>query len=88
MSAAPSGDLKQIIEADVVYVRDFVKAEAMDNEQLKHLAMIAHHCYGSFDLAVNCIHHLAARRAVHPDTKNRYLSLVAETQSKSGGQRH
>ena len=55
--------LNQVVEADVVYVRDFIEADAMASEQLKHLAMIAHHCYGSFDLAVNCIHHLAARRA-------------------------
>lgn len=80
--------LNQLVEADVVYVRDFVKAEAMGSEQLKHLALIAHHCYGSFDLAVNCIHHLAGRGAVHSDTKNRYLRLVAETQSKPSGQRH
>jgi FkbM family methyltransferase len=79
MGANAAAALNQIVEADIVYVRDFVKADAMTNEQLKHLALIAHHCYGSFDLAVNCIHHLVARRAVDPDTKNRYLRLVAET---------
>jgi hypothetical protein len=47
--------------------------------------MIAHHCYGSFDLAVNCIHHLVARRAVHSDTKNRYLRLLADDHSKRAG---
>jgi FkbM family methyltransferase len=77
--------LNQIVEADVVYVRDFVKADAMANEQLKHLAMIAHHCYGSFDLAVNCIHHLVARRAVHSDTKNRYLRLLADDHARRAG---
>jgi FkbM family methyltransferase len=80
--------LNQVVEADVVYVRDFVKADAMGNEQLKHLALIAHHCYGSFDLAVNCIHHLVIRRAVHPDAKNRYLRLVAETGAASSGRAH
>jgi len=78
--------LNQIIEADVVYVRDFVKAEAMDNEQLKHLAIVAHHCYGSFDLAVNCIHHLAVRRAVHAETKNRYLHLLSDDNAKRAAQ--
>jgi FkbM family methyltransferase len=80
--------LNQIVEADVVYVRDFVKADAMGIEQLKHLALIAHHCYGSFDLAVNCIHHLASRGAVHPDAKNGYLRLVADNQSKRSSQKH
>jgi FkbM family methyltransferase len=80
--------INQVVEADVVYVRDFVQADTMETEQLKHLAMIAHHCYGSYDLAVNCIHHLAVRRAVHPDAKNRYLRLVAETASGSSGRAH
>jgi hypothetical protein len=48
----------------------------MDSEQLKHLAIISHHCYGSFDLAMNCIHHLVARNAVAADAQNRYLDLL------------
>jgi FkbM family methyltransferase len=80
--------LNQIIEADVVYVRDFVNADAMENEQLKHLAMVAHHCYRSFDLAVNCLHHLADRRAVHSDTKSRYLRLLGNVKPKPAGQPH
>jgi FkbM family methyltransferase len=80
--------LNQVVEADVVYVRDFVQADAMADEQLKHLALIAHHCYGSFDLAVNCIHHLVVRRAVQPDAKNRYLRLVAEAGAGSSSQAH
>jgi FkbM family methyltransferase len=79
----PAAAFNQLIEADVVYVRDFICAEAMDSEQLKHLALIAHHCYGSFDLALNCIHHLAARRAVPPDTTSRY---IAQLQAKPASQ--
>jgi hypothetical protein len=66
----------QLVEADIVFVRNFTKAEEMDSEQLKHLALIAHHCYGSYDLAMNCIHHLASRNAVKPETKVRYLEMV------------
>lgn len=84
----PAAALNQIIEADVVYVRDFIKAEAMDDEQLKHLALIAHHCYGSFDLAVNCVHHLVGRRAVDRDAKERYLRLVADNHAKGAGPQH
>jgi FkbM family methyltransferase len=74
--------LNQLVEADVVYVRDFIKADSMSTEQLKHLAMIAHHCYGSFDLAVNCIHHLGRRRAVQPDSQNRYLGLIQDAKAR------
>jgi FkbM family methyltransferase len=48
----PLKGVNQIIEADIVYVRDFTRIDNMDAEQWKHLAMIAHHCYSSIDLAV------------------------------------
>jgi FkbM family methyltransferase len=72
----PAAAFNQMIEADVVYVRNFIEAEAMDAEQLKHLAIVAHHGYGSFDLAANCIHHLVHRKAVPADTANRYVALL------------
>jgi FkbM family methyltransferase len=76
MGATAAAALNQVVEADVVYVRNFIDAEAMDSEQLKHLALVAHHCYGSFDLAVNCLHHLVRRKAVPADAGTRYLGLV------------
>jgi FkbM family methyltransferase len=82
----PAAALNQLVEADVVYVRDFTNAEAMDSEQLKHLAIIAHYCYGSFDLAVNCIHHLSRRGAVNPDAANRYLGLLQDNRAKTTSQ--
>jgi hypothetical protein len=66
--------LNQLLEGDIVYVRDFTMAERMQPEQLKHLAIIAHHCYKSFDLTVNCIHRLAERNAVPADSVSRYLA--------------
>jgi hypothetical protein len=77
LGATPAAALNQLVEADVVYVRNFIDAEAMDSEQLKHLALVAHHCYGSFDLAVNCLHHLVARKAVPADAGNRYVQRLA-----------
>jgi FkbM family methyltransferase len=74
--ARPDAALNQVLEADAVYVRDFTKAEAMTSEQLKHLALVAHHCYRSYDLAVNCIYRLQERSAVAPDAVKRYLDLV------------
>ena len=62
--ASPHSSVNQVVFADVIYVRDFSKPDAMDDEQLKHLAIIAHHCYGSFDLAVHCLYRLTQRNAV------------------------
>ena len=40
----PLESMNQMLEADIVYVRDFSQASSMSVEQLKHLALIAHHC--------------------------------------------
>jgi FkbM family methyltransferase len=77
----PALGLNQLVEADIVFVRNFTKPDEIDSEQLKHLAIIAHHCYGSYDLAMNCIHHLASRNELKPDAKNRYLELVQKRQA-------
>ena len=69
--------MNQLLEADLVYVRDFTQPDKMNSEQLKHLALIAHHCYASYDLAANCIYHLIARGSVPPDSVERYLTVIA-----------
>ncbi|UXA07477.1 FkbM family methyltransferase [Mycobacterium sp. SMC-2] len=71
----PYRPLNQILETDVVYVRDFVHPDGMSDEQLKHLAMIAHHCYGSFDLAFRCVRLLEDRQAVEAGSSQRYLEI-------------
>ncbi|WP_084799623.1 FkbM family methyltransferase [Bradyrhizobium sp. Ai1a-2] len=69
--------IHQLLEADAVYVRDFTRPDAISTEQLKHLALMAHHCYGSYDLAGICIHHLLNRQAIVPEAPGRYLDLAA-----------
>ena len=68
--------INQMMEADVVYIRDFTQPDKMNPEQLKHLALVAHHCYRSYDLAANCIHHLVARGLLAADSIGRYLALI------------
>lgn len=68
--------LNQLVEGDAVYVRNFLQPEAMTTEQLKHLVLIAHYCYRSFDLALNGLHHLAQRGAVPADAAGQYLRIV------------
>lgn len=67
--------LNQLLEADIVYVRDFARPDSLSDEQLKHLALIAHHCYGSFDLALRCVMLLEQRQALQPGTQQRYLQI-------------
>lgn len=72
----PRQALNQLLEADMVYVRDFAHADSMSDEQLKHLALIAHHCYQSFDLALRCVMLLEQRQALNAGTEQKYLDIV------------
>lgn len=65
--------LNQLLEADLVYVRDFSRPENLDAEQLKQLALIAHHCYGSYDLAVRCLYLLEQRGLLPAGGRDAYL---------------
>lgn len=74
-----SGDARnpgnQLLEADIVYVRDLARPERLDSEQLSHLAMIAFHIYGSVDLAIYCISELQGRGHAAADAVERFLQL-------------
>lgn len=65
----------QILEADVVYIRDLAHPELMTSEQLSHLAMIAFHIYGSIDLAVYCIIELRQRGRVAEDAVEQLMAI-------------
>ncbi len=73
----PRRALNQLLEADLVYVRDFARPDSLSDEQLKHLALIAHHCYGSFDLALRCVKLLEQREGLQAGAQQRYLQLVS-----------
>lgn len=72
----PRQPLNQIIEADIVYTRNFVDFSAVSDDQLKHMALIAHECYGSFDLTLRCIDILANREILAPETREKYIELL------------
>ncbi|MCM2329063.1 MAG: FkbM family methyltransferase [Lysobacter sp.] len=72
----PYKPLHQLLEADIVYVRDFSRPEAMGDEQLKHLALVAHHCYGSIDLVMRCLMLLTRRGSLAPGAGQRYAQIL------------
>lgn len=77
VSGQPNKGLRQLLEADLVYVRDFTRAQNMTADQWKHLALIAHHCYGSVDLAARCLNMLAELGAVPANASEIYLSSLS-----------
>ena len=74
--ADPTRALNQLLEADLVYVRDFVRCDRMSSEQLKQLCLIAHCCYDSFDLAGRCLEALDRRNAIQAGALQQYIGML------------
>ena len=72
----PTRALNQLLEADLVYVRDFVHSDNMTSDQLKHLCLIAHSCYSSFDLAGRCIALLEQRKDIPAGALQQYIAML------------
>jgi FkbM family methyltransferase len=72
----PTQPLNQLLEADVVYVRDFIHADGMSSDQLKHLCLIGHSCYNSFDLAGRCVALLAQRGVISSGSLQQYIDIL------------
>ena len=73
----PTQPLNQLLEADMVYVRNFIEPTNLSIEQLKHIALIAHYCYGSFDLVARCIAILVSRGIFPKNGVDTYLSMLS-----------
>jgi hypothetical protein len=63
----------------MVYVKDFSRPGNMSAEQWKHLALVAHHCYGSYDLVLKAIITLIEMGAVAGDANKRYLASLRKS---------
>jgi len=72
----PWRTLNQILDADFVYVRDFRDSAALDDDQLRHLSLVAHALYRSYDLTYRCVLILEERGAIAPGSGQRYIDLV------------
>lgn len=68
----------QLLEADIVYIRDIIHPESMENESIAKLALLAHFVFESPDLTARCLIELQNRGAVSPGaTDSYYASLSA-----------
>lgn len=76
VNSNPRQPLNQLLEADIVYVKDFSQPDTLSDEQLKHLALISHYCYQSFDLALRCIMLLEQRDVLAAGTQQAYLKSI------------
>ncbi|MBM4226148.1 MAG: FkbM family methyltransferase [Gammaproteobacteria bacterium] len=65
--------LRQLLEADIVYVRDFIRPETLTDNQLRALAVVMDYCYQSVDLSLRCVYVLESRGAVAKGASEAYL---------------
>jgi FkbM family methyltransferase len=68
--------LHQLLEADMVYVRDFRDPGNLNTSQWKNLCLIADACYGSFDLAFRCLTILEKNKSIEIGSAKRYVDLL------------
>ena len=73
-SALTQTDPHQLLEADILYIRDPVRY--MAPEQWKHLALVAHYVCGSFDLAMRAIQMLVQLGALSADAPAHYKAIL------------
>jgi len=66
----------QLLESDIVYIKNPLKLAALDAGQLKKMALIAHYCFSSFDLCVHVLLELISRGDLSPDVHQKYLERV------------
>ena len=76
--------INQLHEADIVYVRDFARADELSDEQLKHMALLAHYCFRSYDLAYRAVYLLSERKLIAPEALQHYLELVRAVGKQAG----
>jgi len=67
----------QLVDGDVVYLRNMSYPEAYSDEQLKHLCLSAAACFDSHSLVVHCLDLLVARDAIGPDLPRRYVDALS-----------
>ncbi|SDN85758.1 methyltransferase, FkbM family [Lutimaribacter pacificus] len=68
----------QLIDGDAVYIRNLEDRDAVTDEQLAHLALLADGVFGSHDLALWCLDELAARGVVPGKAAAKYVDKLPD----------
>ena len=69
----------QLLESDIVYVRDPLRLELLDDRQLKVFCLLAHYCFKSYDMCVHLILELVRRKSMIEHSHERYQELLNAT---------
>ena len=66
----PFKNLNQIVQTNIVYVKDFRYLEKLSDIEIKKICIVAHYCYNSWDLAFKCIMSLIERKILETKVIN------------------
>lgn len=68
----------QLLESDIVYIRDPLNLDVLSDKQISKLAVIAHFSLKSFDLCVHLLRTLEQRGSLEKGVHRQYLNRVHE----------
>ncbi len=68
----------QVLDLDVIFLRDPINIALMPLECLKHMTLLADAVLGAYDLVLRCLTELIRRKAVHRDDITTYLAELAK----------
>ena len=66
----------QLLESDVVYIKDPLKLHLLSDDQLKKISIISHYCFQSVDLSGFIFLELEKRNIVPKDSYKQYITNV------------
>ena len=66
----------QLLESDIVYIKDPLKLNLLNEDQLKKIAIISHYCFQSVDLSGFIFLELEKRNIVPKDSYKQYILNV------------
>lgn len=66
----------QLLEADIVYIKNPLNLTVLTNEQLKKLILISHYCFSSYDLCVHLLLELVKRKEFDLSIQQKYYESL------------
>ena len=68
----------QLVDGDVVYIKDIMALHSFSDDQLKHLALFADGAFNSIDLVFYLLDELVARACITTDDVDAYFAKLPD----------
>lgn len=68
----------QLLESDIVYIKNPLQLSTFSTSQLEKLALIAHYCFSSFDLCVYILLELTSRGILPANSHSQYIGTLSQ----------